>query len=103
MIIFKKTIWNSVRFMGLLLFWVSACSLLEMISPLDRHGLLDLSGFLVGLFGKVPTALLLAAGFFSSLYLTLHISYRKMLSSIHERLPDVSTVKNVVKEFKKEE
>ena len=103
MIIFKRTIWNSVRFSGLLMFWVSICSLLETITPLEKHGLFDLSGFLIGLFGRIPAILLLAAGFFGSLYLTLHISYRRVLSSIHERLPSVATVKDVVKEFKKEE
>ena len=93
MIIFKRTVWNSVRFSGLLMFWISVCSLLEMWTPLDRHGLFDLSSFLIGLFGRTPAILLLAAGFFGSLYLVLRISYRKVLSSIQDRLPSAATVK----------
>lgn len=38
-----------------------------------------------------------------SLYLTLRISYRKVISHIHSKLPSVESVKGVVKEFRSEE
>jgi predicted RNase H-like nuclease (RuvC/YqgF family) len=43
------------------------------------------------------------ATFLVSLYLTLRISYRKVISHLHSKLPSVESVKGAVREFRAED
>lgn len=99
MIAVNRLSWNFARFFGLLLFWISVSSLSEMWDPSKWNGYLDFFDVFKDLFGRSPAVIFLVVIFLVSLYLTLRISYRKVISHIHSRLPTVESVKGVVKEF----
>jgi len=90
-----------VRLMGLLLFWVSIVSLEGIFMEPFRSGLFDFGTFFVSFLGKAPALVFLIGGVLVSLYLTLRISYRKILGSIHSTLPTINNIKNTVVETKK--
>ncbi|MDQ1343656.1 MAG: FtsK protein [Patescibacteria group bacterium] len=91
--------WNFARFFGLLMFWVSVTSLSEMWDPSVWNGNFDFFDIFKDLFSRKPAGMFLVVLFFLSLYLTLRISYRKVISHLHSKLPSVESVKGVVKEF----
>ncbi len=102
-IIFGRLAWNSARFFGLLLFWISVASLSERWDFSRANGLFDSYGLVKDLFGDVPAILFFVGALLVSLYLTLRISYRKVLSHLHSKLPSVETVKGAVRDFRSEE
>lgn len=103
MIAINRLSWNLARFFGLLLFWISVTSLSEMLDPSKSNGMLDFFDVFKDLFGRLPAGIFLVAALLVSLYLTLRISYRKVISHLHSKLPTVESVKGVVREFRSEE
>lgn len=103
MIAINRLSWNFARFFGLLLFWISVASLSEMWQPSVWNGYLDFFDIFKDLFGRSPAAIFLVVIFLVSLYLTLRISYRKVISHIHSKLPSVESVKAVAKEFRSDD
>lgn len=103
MIAVNRLSWNFARFFGLLLFWISVTSLSEMWQPSAWNGYLDFFDIFKDLFGRSPAVIFLVVVFLVSLYLTLRISYRKVISHIHSKLPSVESVKAVAKEFRSDD
>lgn len=103
LIAINKLQWNSARFFGLLLFWISTVSLESIfLDNLSSIGVFDFGSAAVHFFGRTPTILFLVGGVLVSLYLTLRISYRKILGTIHSNLPSVETVKSAIRDVKRE-
>lgn len=102
MIALNRLSWNLARFFGLLLFWISVASLSEMWDSSKPNGMLDFFDVFKDLFGRTPAVIFLVATFLLSLYLTLRISYRKVISHLHSKLPSVESVKGAVREFRSE-
>lgn len=100
LIAINKLSWSMVRLIGLLLFWISTVSLQEIFVRPFVPGLLAFGDFFVHFFGKAPALMFLIGGVLVSLYLTLKISYRKILGSIHSTLPSIHDVKKTIKETK---
>lgn len=67
------------------------------------NGYFDFFDVFRDLFGRSPAGIFLVVLFLVSLYLTLRISYRKVISHLHSKLPSVESVKAVAKEFRSEE
>lgn len=93
MIALNRLSWNMARFFGLLLFWISVTSLSEAWNPTNWNGYFDLFDISKDLFGRLPAIIFLVVLLLVSLYLTLRISYRKVISHIHSRLPSVESVR----------
>jgi S-DNA-T family DNA segregation ATPase FtsK/SpoIIIE len=104
LIVINKLSWNMVRFIGLIMFWISVVSLENIFSPPFNAGLLDFGSFFVAFLWKTPALVFLIGGFLVSLYLTLRISYRKIFGTIHQNLPSmpsIGTVKQTIKDTSK--
>lgn len=104
LIVINKLSWNMVRFIGLLMFWISVVSLENIFTIPFESGLLDFGGFFVTFLGKTPALVFLIGGFLVSLYLTLRISYRKIFGTIHQNLPSmpsIHAVKQTIKDTRK--
>ena len=104
LIVINKLSWNMVRFVGLLLFWISVVSLENIFSHPFEAGLFDFGSFFVSFLGKAPALVFLIGGFLVSLYLTLRISYRKIFGTIHQNLPSMPSIhsmKQTIKETHK--
>ncbi len=59
LIIIGRLSWNSVRFIGLLLYLISLTSVLTAFRPYGANALLDFSGLLTSWFGRTPAILAL--------------------------------------------
>jgi hypothetical protein len=91
MILVKKASWDVSRFIGVILYWTSLVSMLSFASPL-RTAFFDIHLKLITLVGKTSAFLFLLFIFLSSLYLTLRISYRNLLSKARQSLPSLRDV-----------
>lgn len=104
LISFHKLIWNYSRVVGLLLFWISICSLIWFLSP-NNWWVFDFSVFLINIFGKTPAFFLILAWSLISLYLIYRISYIKVLKHVWNQINNLKEnakdIKNdVVKDLK---
>ncbi len=96
MILIKKASWSAGRFGGLILFFLSVTSLVG-INREAPIGFFDLHAQAITFFGRSTTILGLVVIFFISIYMTVRISYRNLLSKVRENIPHIaSTVKNTV-------
>ena len=59
LIVINKLSWNMIRFLGLLMFWVSVVSLENIFSTPFESGLLDFGSFFVSFLGKTPALVFL--------------------------------------------
>jgi ABC-type multidrug transport system fused ATPase/permease subunit len=100
LIVINKLSWNMVRFIGLLMFWISVVSLENIFFYPYNSGLFDFGEFFVSFLGKTPALVFLVGGFLVSLYLTLRISYRKIFGTIHQNLPSMPSIQNVKQTIK---
>jgi len=100
LIIINKLSWNMVRFIGLLMFWISVVSLENIFFHPYNAGLFDFGEFFISFLGKTPALVFLIGGFLVSLYLTLRISYRKIFGTIHQNLPSMPSIQNVKQTLK---
>lgn len=85
----SATIW---RLVGLLLFFVSVTSFLGFYRK-ETQWIFDLHSDLAPLLGQTTSVLACVFWFFASLYLTLRISYRSVLSKVRESIPSFSSVR----------
>ena len=96
MILIKKASWSAGRFGGLILFFLAVTSLVG-INREAPIGFFDLHAQAITFFGRSTTILGLVVIFFASIYMTVRISYRNLLSKVRENIPHIaSTVKNTV-------
>lgn len=95
MILVKKASWGISRFIGIILFYISLTSLVSWYDATYR-ATFALYGELSRLLGTSSAFLALLVGFFASLYLTLRISYRNILSKVRESVPSFSSVREAV-------
>jgi hypothetical protein len=95
MILVKKASWSLWRFVGILIFYFSLTSLIgrykgEVVGYFDIHTPLEL------FMGPTSSAFLFVVLFFTSIYLTLKISYRTLLAKVRDSVPSFSSVRNAV-------
>jgi hypothetical protein len=95
MILVKKASWSLWRFVGILIFYFSLTSLIgrykgEVVGYFDIHTPLEL------FMGPTSSAFLFVVLFFTSIYLTLKISYRTILAKVRDSVPSFSSVRNAV-------
>lgn len=96
MILIKKASWSAGRFGGLILFFLAVTSLVG-INREAPIGFFDLHAQAITFFGRSTTILGLVVIFFVSIYMTVRISYRNLLSKVRENIPHIAnTVKNTV-------
>ena len=95
MILVKKASWSVTRFGGLLLYFIATTSLIGLYRA-DTIGLFDLHEHMVTFLGKSAAVLTLLVLFLTSLYMTLRISYRSILSKVRESVPSLSSVREAV-------
>ena len=95
MIIVKKASWSGSRFAGLLIFFLAVTSLLGMLDG-DIVGFFDLHEQAVRFFGPSASVLGFMTLFFVSLWMTLRISYRTLLSRVRAAAPSLSSVRQAV-------
>ncbi len=92
MIAVKKANWSVWRLVGLILFFVSVTSIIGFQNG-NIEWIFDLHKEAGPLIGKTAAIILFIFLFFTSLYLTLRISYRTMLSRVRESIPSMNRVK----------
>ncbi len=95
MIVVKKASWSISRLLGVILFWISVVSLLSFWSDI-KVAFFDSHIKLINLVWKTSAIIFLVFLFLSSLYLTLRISYRAILSKARQSLPSFRDVRETV-------
>lgn len=100
LIVINQLSWNMVRFIGLLMFWISVVSLENIFFHPFESGLFDFGNFFVSFLGYTPALVFLFGGLLVSLYLTLRISYRKIFGTIHQSLPSIPSIHAVKQTIK---
>jgi S-DNA-T family DNA segregation ATPase FtsK/SpoIIIE len=95
MILVKKASWSASRMTGIILYFLSVTSLIGMIKK-DIIGFFDLHEQAVRFFWTSATVLGFLTIFFVSLYLTLRISYRTLLSKVRESVPSLASMRSAV-------
>lgn len=102
MILVKRASWSGTRLAGLLLYFLSLTSLFGFLQG-ESIALFDLHEHLVTFLGRTAAILTLLVLFFASLWMTLRISYRALLSRVRESVPSLSTVRDAVLSPEEEE
>lgn len=95
MILVKKASWSASRAVGILLFYIATASLIGWYTK-KSTGYLDIYKPLEAYLGKSSAFLALLATWFASIYLTLRISYRSILSKVRESVPSFRDVRESV-------
>lgn len=95
MILTKKASWSSSRMIGIILFFLSVTSLVGMYEE-AVVGFFDLHEQAVRFFGQSATILGFLTIFFASLWMTLRISYRTLLSKVRESVPTLSRMRDSI-------
>lgn len=102
MILVKRASWSGSRLAGLFLYFLSLTSLFGFFQD-KTIALFDLHEHLVTFLGRSAAILTLLVLFFASLWMTLRISYRALLSRVRESVPSLSTVRDAVLPSEEEE
>ncbi len=95
MIIVKKASWSIWRLIGIVLFYIATTSLIGWYTKVGV-GYFDIYTLLERFLGSSSAFLSLIVLFFASIYLTLRISYRNILSRVRESVPSFSSVREAV-------
>lgn len=95
MILVKKASWSISRFVGLLLFFIALTSLVGKYYGFTV-GLFDIHATIGSWIGSPSDSIFFIVLFLSSLYLTLRISYRHILSKVRNSVPSMSRVREAI-------
>lgn len=95
MILVKKASWSAWRFFGIIFFYIAATSLIGWYTK-ETVGYFDIYTVFEKFMWPSSAFLALLAILLSSLYLTLRISYRNILSRVRESVPSFSRVREVI-------
>lgn len=95
MILVKKASWSMARFIGIILFYISLTSLIGWYVS-EYVSFFNIWWVLEKFLGRSSAFLFLIVLFFASIYLTLRISYRSILSKVRESVPSLSRVREAV-------
>jgi DNA segregation ATPase FtsK/SpoIIIE-like protein len=95
MILVKQASWSMARFVGILLFYIAVTSLMGWYSK-EVVGFFDIYTVLAKWLGPSSGFLFLIVLFFASLYLTLRISYRTILSRVRDSVPSMSRMREAI-------
>lgn len=95
MILTKKTSWSRWRFFGILLYFIGATSLVGWHKK-ETVGIFDFYESFSDFLGPSSAFLVFVATFFWSLYLTLRISYRTLLSKMRESVPSLASMREAI-------
>lgn len=102
MILVKKASWSITRFVGILFYFIAISSLIGLARSMTI-GLFDLHELIVTLLGHSAAVLTLLVIFAASIYMTLRISYRDILSRVRSSVPSFSNVREVILPSNEEE
>ncbi len=95
MILSKKASWSKWRFFGILLYFMSCTSLIGWYKK-ETVGIFDFYQSFADFFGPSSAWIVFFSILLISVYLTLRISYRAILSKVRESVPSISSVKEVI-------
>lgn len=95
MILVKKASWSASRAVGILLFYIATSSLIGWYTK-KVTWYLDIYKPLEEYLGKSSAFLAILVTWFASVYLTLRISYRTLLSKVRESVPSFRDVRESV-------
>ena len=95
MILVKQASWSMARFVGILLFYIAVTSLVGWYAK-EVVGFFDIYTVLAKWLGPSSGFLFLIVLFFASLYLTLRISYRTILSRVRDSVPSMSRLREAI-------
>ena len=87
---------TGVQTCALPIFYFIATTSLIGLYRADTLGWFDLHEHMVTFLGKSAAVLTLLVLFLTSLYMTLRISYRSILSKVRESVPSLSSVREAV-------
>jgi predicted membrane protein len=100
MILVKKASWSMSRFAGILLFYTAIVSLIGWYTSVyasDSYAsFFNVWSLLERFLGRSSGFLFLIVLFFASLYLTLRISYRTILSRVRDSVPSMSRMREAI-------
>jgi hypothetical protein len=100
MILVKKASWSISRFAGILLFYIAVSSLIGWYTAVYAGDVytsfFNTWSLLERFLGRSSGFLFLIVLFFASLYLTLRISYRTILSRMRDSVPSVSRLREAI-------
>jgi DNA segregation ATPase FtsK/SpoIIIE, S-DNA-T family len=103
MIMIKKASWSLGRFVGILTFYISATSLYGWYSK-SEDGIFNIYSLFEQFFGPSVAFIALFSILLASIYLTLRISYRALLSKVRDSVPSFTSVREaVLPQFEEEE
>ncbi len=95
MILVKKASWSASRFTGLILYFISLTSLVGAYQG-SLIGFFDLHIQATAFFGSQAMVLIFLVMFFASLYMTVRISYRTLLSKARSSIPSLRSFRDAV-------
>jgi hypothetical protein len=100
MILVKKASWSISRFAGILLFYIAMTSLIGWYTAVYAGDVyasfFNVWSLLERFLGRSSGFLFLIVLFFASLYLTLRISYRTILSRVRDSVPSMSRMREAI-------
>ncbi len=102
MILVKKASWSITRFVGILFYFIAISSLIGLSRSMTI-GFFDLHELIVTLLGRSAAVLALFVIFAASIWMTLRISYRDILSRVRSSVPSFSNVREVILPSNEEE
>jgi hypothetical protein len=86
MILFGQASWSFGRFIGIILYYISATTLVGIFSSAEKISILDIHTRLGAWIGASATLLACIAILGVSIWMTLRISYRQILRGVHEKI-----------------
>ncbi|MBX9809275.1 DNA translocase FtsK [Candidatus Gracilibacteria bacterium] len=95
MILVKKASWSVSRLVGILLYFVATSSIIGWYKQ-STVGYFDIYTFMSTLMGSSSALIAMMVLWFVSLYLTLRISYRTLLSKVRESVPSLSRMRDAI-------
>ncbi len=95
MILVKRASWSVWRLVGIILYYFALTSLVGWYKK-ENIGYFDIYSYLDQLMGPSSAFLAILVLFFTSIYLTLRISYRTIFSKVRESVPSFASVRDAV-------
>jgi S-DNA-T family DNA segregation ATPase FtsK/SpoIIIE len=101
MILVKKASWSVWRLVGIILYYFALTSLVGWYKK-ENVWYFDIYSYLDHLMWPSSSFLTLIVVFFTSIYLTLRISYRTLFSKVRESVPSFASVRDAVLPYDEE-
>ncbi len=95
MILVKRASWSISRLIGIILFFVATTSIVGWYTH-SIIGYFDIYSMMEHLMGASSALIAMIVLWFISLYLTLRISYRTILSKVRESVPSLTRMRDAI-------